>query len=181
MDLYKIGNDFEYIDLSFINKEDVRLYASFKGQPISDTWHEDVFELSEDKLQKGKSSDFEARCYGSTLIVQKEFEPEFKGRLDGNIEVKPIKVKGINKPFIFINLLNVIPAINFEGVSTQESMKLIRENNIPFDLSIVKEELLFRDVKLSFYYCTDAFVDFVKSLGIKGLKFEVAGKAALKN
>ncbi|GAA3346584.1 hypothetical protein GCM10017717_16520 [Deinococcus persicinus] len=43
MDIFKIGNDFDYFDLTFLDEKDVRLFSTFKGQKITLEWKEDIF------------------------------------------------------------------------------------------------------------------------------------------
>ncbi|MGE7915732.1 hypothetical protein [Lysinibacillus xylanilyticus] len=78
MNIFKIGNDFDYCDLTFLDEKDVRLFSTFRGQKITSEWKEDIFSLSKDKLRKNEILDFDSRCFGATLIVKKKFENQFK-------------------------------------------------------------------------------------------------------
>ena len=45
MDIFQIGNDFDYFDLTFLNNKDVSLFSTFKGQKITLDWKADIFAL----------------------------------------------------------------------------------------------------------------------------------------
>lgn len=88
----------------------------------------------------------------------------------------PIKIKGISEDYVYINVTNVVTAINFEGLDLQESLAMMRSENIRFNLDKVENETLFRDTKVSSnYYCTQKFVDFIKKTRINGLYFRKIG------
>ncbi|WP_433595171.1 hypothetical protein [Lysinibacillus xylanilyticus] len=177
MDIFKIGNDFDYFDLTFLDEKDVRLFSTFKGQKITLEWKEDIFAISKDKLQKNELLDFDSRCFGSNLIVKKKFENQLKKLLPNEIEMFSIRIKDIPEDFIYINVLKVIPAIDFDGLDTQQSLSMIRNKEIKFKLNEISNEILFRDVKINFYYCTQKFIDFIENNQIKGLSFEKVGNA----
>ncbi|MEQ6357064.1 hypothetical protein ABNX05_20755 [Lysinibacillus sp. M3] len=177
MKVYRFENDYDYKDLTFLNKEDVRLFSTFKGQEITLDWNAEVFGISEDKLDKGKLLDFDSRCYGATFIVKKKFEKLFIEEFSDIIETFPIKIKGIPEEFIYINVTNVVAAINFDGLDIQESLAMLREENIRFNLEKIENETLFRDSKISFYFCTQKFKDFIEKIGINGLYFKEVGRA----
>lgn len=175
LDIFKMGNDNNYVDLTFLDERAVRLFSTFKGQKITSEWQEDVFALTKDKLQKNEILDFDSRCFGSTLIVKKKFENQFKNLLPNDIEMFPIRIKGILEDFVYINVLKVIPAIDFNGLDTQQSLSMLRNKEIKFKLNDISNEILFRDVKINFYYCTQKFIDFIEENQIKGLSFEKVG------
>lgn len=45
MDIFQIGNDFDYFDLTFLNNKDLSLFSTFKGQKITLDWEADIFAL----------------------------------------------------------------------------------------------------------------------------------------
>jgi len=176
MHIYRLGNDHDLKDLTYLNMEDVRLFSTFKGQKITLDWTEEIFGISEDKLNRGKVLDFDSRCYGATFIVKKKFEKLFIEEFPDIIETLPIKIKGISEDYVYINVTNVVTAINFEGLDLQESLAMMRSENIRFNLDKVENETLFRDTKVSSnYYCTQKFVDFIKETRINGLYFRKIG------
>lgn len=176
MHIYRLGNDHDLKDLTYLNMEDVRLFSTFKGQKITLDWTEEIFGISEDKLNRGKVLDFDSRCYGATFIVKKKFEKLFIEEFPNIIETLPIKIKGISEDYVYINVTNVVTAINFEGLDLQESLAMMRSENIRFNLDKVENETLFRDTKVSSnYYCTQNFVDFIKETRINGLYFRKIG------
>lgn len=177
MNIFKIGNDIDYCDLTFLDEKDVRLFSTFRGQKITSEWKEDIFSLSKDKLHKNEILDFDSRCFGSTLIVKKKFENQFNNLLPNEIEMFPIKIKDVSEDFLYINVLKVSPAINFDGLDTQQSLSMLRNKEIKFKLNEITNEILFRDVKINFYYCTQNFIDFIENNQIKGLTFEKVGFA----
>lgn len=177
MNIFKIGNDLDYFDLTFLDEKDVRLFSTFKGQKITSEWKEDIFALSKDQLQKNEILEFDSRCFGSTLIVKKKFENQFKKLLPNEIEMLPVRIKDILEDFVYINVLKVIPAIDFDGLDTQQSLSMLRSKEIKFKLNEINNEILFRDVKINFYYCTQKFIDFIENNRIKGLSFEKVGIA----
>ncbi len=176
MHIYRLGNDHDLKDLTYLNTEDVRLFSTFKGQKITLDWTEEIFGISEDKLNRGKILDFDSRCYGATLIVKKKFEKLFIEEFPDIIETLPIKIKGISEDYVYINVTNVVTAINFEGIDLQESLAMMQSENIRFNIDKVENETLFRDAKVSSnYYCTQKFVDFIKETRINGLNFRKVG------
>ncbi|MGA3676840.1 imm11 family protein [Lysinibacillus agricola] len=179
MKVYRFGNDYDFKELTFLNeKEDVNLFASFTGQKITLDWNEEVFGISEGKLNRGKLLDFDSRCYGATFIVKKKFEKLFIEEFSDIIETFPIKIKGISEEYIYINLTNVVTAINFDGLDMQESLAMLRGENIRFNLEKIENETLFRDIKINcFYFCTQNFKDFIEKNRINGLKFKEVGTA----
>ena len=178
MKVYRFVTDDDFKDLTFLNKEDVRLFSTFKGQKITLDWNEEIFGISEDKLNRGKLLDFDSRCYGDTFIIKKKFENLFIKELSDIIETLPIKIKGISEEYIYINVTNVVTAINFDGLDMQESLAMLRGENIRFNLEKIENETLFRDSKItSKYFCTQTFKDFIEKNRINGLKFIEVGTA----
>ncbi|GAA3346586.1 hypothetical protein GCM10017717_16530 [Deinococcus persicinus] len=89
----------------------------------------------------------------------------------------PVRIKNISEDFIYINVLKVIPAIDFDGLDTQQSFSMLRNKEIKFKLNEIANQILFRDVKINFYYCTQKFIDFIENNQIKGLSFDKVGVA----
>lgn len=180
MTIFKLATDFKYTDLTFIEKEDVRRFAGYRGQQIEadSSWTEDVFGLSDDKLQKEKVDDFDARCYGATLIIKKKFQQALEDLLPGQIQCLPVSVREVDDEFIYVNLLNIVAAINLEGLDFKQTMEMLRSTDVRFRINGVKDQILFRDEKINnFYFCTDKFIDFAEANEIRGLKFDKMGEA----
>ena len=176
--IYRIENDFSFIDLTFLNKEDIRLFSAFKGQQITLDWNEEIFAISEDKHTRGKLLDFDSRCYGGTLIIKKKFEKLFIEEFSNQLETLPIKIKGILEEYVYVNVTNVVPAIDFEGLDMQESLAMLRSNHIKFNLEEIEHHVLFRDAKISLnYFCTQSFIDFIEKNEMNGLHFTQVGIA----
>ncbi|WP_431808342.1 hypothetical protein [Lysinibacillus sphaericus] len=178
MKIFKIENDFRFKDLTFLNEEDVSLFSTFIGKKITLDWKEEIFGISEDIHTRGKLLDFDSRCYGDTLIIKGKFKNLFIEKFSDIIEIFPIKIKGIADDYIYINVTNVVTAINFDGLDLQESLAMMRSKNILFKLENLGKESIFRDTKInSSYYCTQKFIDFIEGNEINGLCFEEIGTA----
>lgn len=178
MKIFKIENDFSFKDLTFLNEEDISLFSRFTGQKITLDWKEEIFGISQDKHTRGKLLDFDSRCYGDTLIIKAKFKNLFIEKFSDIIEIFPIKIKGIAEDYIYINVTNVVTAINFDGLDLQESLEMMRSKNIRFKLESLENEIIFRDTKInSSYYCTQKFIDFIEENKINGLCFEEIGTA----
>lgn len=176
MDVYRFVTDDDFKDLTFLNMDDVRRFSTFTGQKITLDWNEQVFGISEDKLNKGKLLDFDSRCYGATFIVKKKFAKLFIDAFSELIEIFPIKIKGISEEYIYINVTNVVTAINFDGLDMQESLAMLRGENIRFNLEKIENETIFRDIRINnFYFCTQNFKDFIEKNSINGLRFMKVG------
>ena len=176
MNVYRFVNDDDFKDLTFLNKDYVRLFSTFIGQKITLDWNAEIFGISEDKLNRGKLLDFDSRCYGATLIVKKKFEKFFIDEFSEIIETLPIKIKGISEDYIYINITNVLTAINFDGLDMQESLAMLRGENIRFNLEKIENETIFRDIRINnFYFCTQDCKDFIEKNGINGLRFMKVG------
>ncbi|PKU49735.1 imm11 family protein [Lysinibacillus fusiformis] len=176
MNVYRFVNDDVFKDLTFLNKDYVRLFSTFTGQKITLDWNAEIFGISEDKLNRGKLLDFDSRCYGATLIVKKKFEKFFIDEFSEITETLPIKIKGISEDYIYINITNVLTAINFDGLDMQESLAMLRGENITFNLEKIENETIFRDIRINnFYFCTQNFKDFIEKKGINGLRFMKVG------
>ncbi len=175
MTIYRLGNDFAYTDLTIKTKEDVRRFMNYKGQPIIEEWNTDVFALSNDRLQKGKSDSFNARCYGSMLVVSSYYQPKLDLLLPSRLQCLPVKIDGVKGEFIFVNILGTLPAINFDGLNFNQSMQMMRGNEFRFHEHVTAGQILFRDMKVNSCFCSDVFVNFCHLEGMVGLKFDEAG------
>lgn len=176
MNVYRFVTDNDFKDLTFLDKDYVRQFSTFTGQKISLDWSEEVFGISEDKLNRGKLIDFDSRCYGATFIVKKKFAKLFIDAFSELIEIFPIKIKGIPEEYIYINVTNVVTAINFDGLDMHESLAMLRGENIRFNLEKIENETIFRDIRINnFYFCTQNFKDFIEKNSINGLRFMKVG------
>lgn len=46
MYIYRLGNDHDLKDLTYLNTEDVRLFSTFKGQKITLDWTEAILQIN---------------------------------------------------------------------------------------------------------------------------------------
>ncbi len=86
--------------------------------------------------------------------MKKKFENHIKKLLPNEVEMLPVRLKDIPEEYLFINVLKVISAIEFEGLDTQQSLSMLRNKEIKFKIDEISNEILFRDMKINFYYCT---------------------------
>jgi len=74
-------------------------------------------------------------------------------------------------------LASVSDQIKAKKIDYQQSMEILKSNNIRFISENIGKLEIFRDKKLiNFYYCTEAFKTLIEINDIKGLKFEEVGK-----
>lgn len=183
MEIYKIGNDFSYKNITGIVEQEINQFSNFKGQELKHDWPIPKFDLLENitkvKVEKqpeqSKNNDFDARCYGNIFILKSNLMTLFE---ELNVEFLPVRLTDSNNDFSFVNVLTIIEAINFECKNYQQSMEMLKSNNIEFNKSNIADRHLFRDKKLiNFYYCTSFFKELMDSNHIKGLSFERVGFA----
>lgn len=75
--------------------------------------------------------------------------------------------------------MTIIESINFGNKDYQQSMEMLKSNNIEFDKNNIADKHLFRDKKLiNFYYYTSSFKELIEGNNIKGLRFENVGFAS---
>ena len=97
-------------------------------------------------------------------------ELERANQMDGIINVK--------KDFVFINILNIVKSINFEGISPIKLGELTRNNDLYF-YEEAGENILFRDaLYTNMLYCTKEVENILNELDIKGLALKKVGKVA---
>lgn len=182
MTIYKIEADPTYKHISVKEEATIHQFRDFKGQPLTGTCKTPRFQLlenvtpvkSEKNSEQAKSNGFDARNYGNMLFIKKEFDHLFSLP---NVELLPVAIESSEPNFSFLNVLNAIEAIDFSNLDYQQSMKMLKSNNIRFISENIGELEIFRDKKLiNFYYCTDAFKTLFEINDIKGLKFEEVGK-----
>jgi len=183
MSIYKIESDYNYKNISSNDEFSINQFKDFKGQSLKKEWVTPKFSLLEEvtKLEKEKKNEiskitnFDARCYGNILFIKSKFESLFEKL---NIELLPIFLFDKEWSFSFINVLEKVEAINFEGLDYKESMEMMKSNKIRFNKNNIGNSILFRDAKLStFYYCTDNFRSLIENNNITGLSFEKVGEA----
>lgn len=182
MKIYKIEADHTYKHISAEDEATIHQFRVFKGQTLNGTWKIPKFQLlesvtpvkSEKNSEQTKSSGFDARSYGSMLFIKHEFDDLFSLQ---NVELLPVIIESVEPNFSFLNVLNTIEAIDFSNLDYQQSMEMLKSNNIRFISEHIGELQIFRDKKLiNFYYCTEVFKILIEVNGIKGLKFEEVGK-----
>ena len=183
MKIYKIGQDFDNYKF-FVFKENDELNKGiwdFRGQSLISGWKGLNLELFRDKTKKKdkRSEDFDASCFFSGhLIVNKRTSLLLSEKLKDQIEVLPVNVVGNTSDYYFINVLNMVKALDTESKSNEEILMMVRENNCVFSKKNIESYIIFRDsIFNGSYYCTDEFIDLVKHNSITGLKFTCAGIA----
>ena len=169
MNIYEIGQDFDNYKF-FVFKEDDESNKGvwdYNGQSLINEWKGLSLELFRDKRKKKdkRSEEFDASCYFSgCLIVNKRTSLLLSEKLKGQIEVLPVNVDGNASGYYFINVLNTVDALNIESKSNEEILKMMRDNNGIFNKGNIGSYIIFRDSLFNNnYYCTDEFVDFVRS------------------
>ncbi|PUV24556.1 hypothetical protein [Sphingobacterium athyrii] len=183
MNIYKIQTDYSYKNISAKDEVTINQFKDFKGQTLAGMWKVPEFQLLEDvtdvKSEKNseqtKKRDFDARSYGNMLFIKNEFDSLFNQM---NIELLPIIIESGEPVFSFLNVLDIVEAIDFSNLDYQQSMEMLKSNNIKFIKAHIGELQIFRDKKLiTFYYCTEDFKTLIEVNGIKGLEFEQVGAA----
>ena len=147
MNIYEIGQDFDNYKF-FVFKEDDKSNKDvwdYNGQSLVNEWKGLSLELFKDKRKKKdkRSEDFDASCYFSgCLIVNKRTSLLLAEKLKGQIEVLPVNVDGNTSNYYFINVLNMVDALNIESKSNEEILKMMRDNNGIFNKGIYNRLLL---------------------------------------
>lgn len=141
MKIYKIGQDFDNYKF-FVFKENDELNKGiwdFRGQSLISGWKGLNLELFRDKSKKKdkRSEDFDASCFFSGhLIVNKRTSLLLSEKLKDQIEVLPVNVVGNTSDYYFINVLNMVKALDTESKSNEEILMMVRENNCVFSKKI---------------------------------------------
>lgn len=183
MEIYRIESDYQFKNISSKNESIINQFREYKGQPLTPTWSLLRFQLleevtplkSEQKREKARMDGFDARCYGNMFFVKKRFDILFEQL---NIELLPIEIENNEAQFSFLNVLNIVEAIDFSGLDNQQSMEMLKSNEIKFIRNNLGNVSIFRDKKLiNFYYCTKDFKKLIEVNNIQGLIFEKVGKA----
>ena len=150
MNIYEIGQDFDNYKF-FVFKEDDKSNKDvwdYNGQSLVNEWKGLSLELFRDKRKKKdkRSEDFDASCYFSgCLIVNKRTSLLLAEKLKGQIEVLPVNVDGNTSNYYFINVLNMVDALNIESKSNEEILKMMRDNNGIFNKGNIGSYIIFRD------------------------------------
>ncbi len=182
MNIYTFHSDFAYKDITGINDDTIGDFYYHQGQPLSDSWNVPVFIKVEDistlkreiATEKKKKDDFDARSYGNIFLIRKNFSSIFKTL---PVELLPVKTEGIIDEFVYVNVLSVIKAIDFDGLDFEQSMAMLSSHAINFIAKEVENQIIFRDIKLNnTYYCTDKFLKIMEENRIRGLNFEKVGE-----
>lgn len=184
MEVYKLNNDHQYKDITGVEASVVSQFYDFRGQELGNNWTVPEFDLlekvtrlsTERNGEKHKDLHFDIRCYGNILIVKSKYVDLFTHL---NIEVLPVKIISLEEDFSFLNILTIIPSINFTNLDYTASMAMLKSDNINFNATEIGTNILFRDKKLiNFYYCTDLFKKLIADNGLKGLTIKKVGIAS---
>lgn len=182
MEIYRIANDFSFKNLS--GKDGVTgKFFHYKGQKLADTWEQPSFALVEDvatrkseiALERKLDKNFDARYYGHIFLIKESFVSSLQNL---HAEFLPVALEGVEEKFVFVNILNIVEAIDFNGLDYHQSMAMLKSDKIRFLKKNIGAHIAFRDQKLiNNYYFTTPFIENVTKLNIKGLRFEKAGEA----
>ena len=176
MDIYQLINDFSYKSFKTIGGSSQ--YSTFEGQSLIDSWKELEGEVYKNFDNKGKKDGFDARVHGAFLVMEKEKAILFTQKIKVQAELLPFKIINVKKDFVFINILNIVKSINFEGISPIKLGELTRNNDLYF-YEEAGENILFRDaLYTNMLYCTKEVENILNELDIKGLALEKVGKVA---
>lgn len=180
MDIYQIQDDFEhYQSILTLTDDDFFLNDEVK---IIENWKIPIWQhqpsLSK-KHRKNQKTDNDASCYHTGHLIMKEkIAEKMQKELAVSVQLLPIKVISSPEKFVFVNVLSKINAINEEGLSIEESIDRMNNKKVIFNANNIGNQILFRDdIYVSFYFCTDRFIEWVHKNNIKGLRFEKQGQA----
>ena len=176
MDIYQLTDDFAYKTFTIIG-EKVE-YITLNGQPLIGSWKEKQGEVYKNYDNKGEKDGFDARICGGLFVMEKEKAILFVQRTNVKAELLPFKIINVKKDFVFINILNIVKSINFEGISPMKLGELTRNNDLYF-YEEAGENILFRDaLYTNMLYCTKEVENILNELDIKGLALKKVGKVA---
>lgn len=152
MEIYKLDNDLLYKNITGIDEVTIAQFSNFKGQKLSENWTVPKLDLlenitnvkSEKSNEMKKQADFDLRCYGNILLVKSKYLDLFS---TFEIEFLPVTITSLNENFSFGNVSKIIEAINFENMDYQQSMAMLKSNEINFNKNNIATSLLFRDKK----------------------------------
>jgi hypothetical protein len=138
IDIFMVQADLKY--KTFGLKEGENSYLNFTGQSLKNEWKILIFERMEDllknkleiKQEKNKRDDFDALLMYNSLFILKNNISYIFNNLN-YLEILPIKLNN-NDTYSYINIMNVIEAINFYGMDYKQSMEMLRNNKIKFIL-----------------------------------------------
>jgi len=183
MEIYKIESDSQYKNISSCDESIINRFKDFKGQSLKHNWQVPTFQLlenvtnikSEKNSELEKKLEFDAKCYGNMLFYKSKFDSLFEHL---NIELLPVIIGANESNFSFLNVLNVVEAIDFSNLDYRQSMEMLKSNEIKFIKVNIGDFQIFRDRKLiNFYYCSESFKNLIKTNNMQGLKFERVGEA----
>lgn len=183
MEIYKIESDYTY--KQFAGKDDATIgkFHHYKGQSLADEWQPPVFVLLEtaskvraERLsEERKNENRDGACHGNIFLLKEKFTSIMQS---SPVECLPVIIEGLADKFVFVNVLTILPTINFEGLDYNQSMKMVKDKEIKFSRESIGEHVLFRDQKLiNNYYCTEQFSSLIEQHAIKGLHFDKVGTA----
>lgn len=183
MEIYRIESDYAYKLLSGKDDATIGKFYHYKGQSLVNQWEPPIFlllenasKLREERLsEKHKKDNRDAACHGNIFLLKEKFMSALHSL---PIQGLPVVTEGLLEKFVFINVLTILPAINFEGLDYHQSMKMVKEKDIKFSREAISHHILFRDQKLiNNYYCTEQFKRLINHHAIKGLHFDKVGTA----
>ena len=180
MTIYEVGADYDTYKF-FVFENDGELIENTTGQSLQAGWRPRRLTLFNEptKRKDNRRKDFDASIYFQGLLfVNQRTEQVLQSAVGDQMEFLPVITDGQTGQFSYANLLGSQDAINRGDLNASALMQLIRAKKIPFNLSEVKDKLLFRAQPLGYYFCTPAFLELVEQHQIKGLRFEAMGEAS---
>ncbi len=141
------------------------------------------------KKDQKKRSDFNASCFfDGILLMEEALAAKMVADFGISAQLLPINTPEKEEKFVFVNILGGISAVleaYMHGKVYVGYQKLSQdkkeyppelEHKFLFDAKTLETNAIFRDKWLnSSYFCTDVFVKWAETNGVKGLRFETAG------
>ena len=179
MNVYRARTDYEHFQLLLPNDREHDYFKDTLGERI-ESWDASITWALFNKTAKDckRRKDFNACCYYSNILFfENTYEEKLQNLLSPHVQLLPVNAPEVNKTFLYVNILNVIDAINEDNLTEEEALERSRNEEYIFRMKNVKDKTIFRDSIYKSYFCTDKFIDWCNSNGVLGLRFVVAGTA----
>ena len=179
MNLYKIKTDYDHFQLLLPKDREHDYFKDTLGEPIG-SWDASITWALFNKTAKDRKrrKDFNACCYYSNILFfENTYEEKLQALISPHVQLLPVNAPEVNKTFLYVNILNLVDAINEDNLTTEEALERARNNERIFRIENVKDKTLFRDSIYKGYFCTDKFIDWCSSNDVVGLRFVIAGTA----
>jgi hypothetical protein len=181
MKIYQIAPDysnFKFLTLTDEGNSSKRA-ASFQGQPLIENWVPLEARLfhGKTKAEKARREDFEISCYDPRVLLLREKSAEyFRDRFSNIVEVLPVD-SDIGQ-FFFLNVIDVVDALDTKGMTEEDKMTMLRNNKLRFKKEKIGVREIFRDATIGEVFVTEEFIkEMNNSSMIAGAVFEESGVA----